>query len=167
MDHHNLALIRGDRKNPALATPPIRAYSELFEYIRRLWAQREDGRYGGIVEPMLQWAKLKTLEKGRQVIRCRAGTLSAVVSANGDVSVCELHEPLGNLRHQSFPEIWSSEKAKARRASIDRKECHCTTEVFLWPSIVFQPKHLAHAMIASKAWQKPTPLPAADKLRLK
>jgi MoaA/NifB/PqqE/SkfB family radical SAM enzyme len=166
MDHHNLAIIRGDRKNPALKTPNLKEYHELFTYIRRLWAEREAGRYGGIVEPMLQWAKLKTLEKGTQVVRCRAGTLTGVISANGDVSVCELHEPLGNLRKQSFPEIWNSEAAVARRASIQRKECHCTTEVFLWPSIVFQPTHLAHALVASKAWQKPVPLPASEKLQL-
>jgi MoaA/NifB/PqqE/SkfB family radical SAM enzyme len=166
MDHHNLAIIRGDRKNPALLTPPIEKYRELFEYIRRLWAPREQGRYGGIVEPMLQWAKLKTLEKKTQVVKCRAGILTTVIAANGDVSVCELHEPLGNLRKQSFWEIWNSDKAQALRDSIARKACHCTTEVFLWPSIVFQPKHLVQAMVGSRAWRQATPLPAGEKLEL-
>src|SRR5581483_6652824 len=54
MDHHNLALIRGDRKNPSLLLPDLNAYRDLYEYIRRLWAPREAGRYGGMVEPMLQ-----------------------------------------------------------------------------------------------------------------
>lgn len=166
MDHHNLAIIRGDRKNPALKTPPLREYEELFNYIRRLWQPREEGRYGGIVEPMLQWAKLKTLRERRQVVSCKAGVLNAVISANGDVSICELHEPLGNLRQQSFWEIWNSDKANALRASVARKECHCTTEVFLWPSIVFQPMHLIRGMAGGRVWERVQALDAADKMAL-
>lgn len=158
MDHHNLALIRGDRKNPALKLPDMRQYAELYEYMRRLWQPREEGRYGGVVDPMLQWAKLETVARGTQVIPCRAGILTAVVAANGDVSVCELHQPLGNLRRQSFWEIWSSEAATQLRASIAAKACHCTTEVFLWPSIVFQPKPLAATLLRARVWRKVHPL---------
>ena len=166
MDHHNLALIRGDRKNPALKTPNLNQYQALYEYIRRLWAPREEGRYGGIVEPMLQWAKVETLERRTQVVPCRAGILTGVVSANGDVSVCELHEPLGNLRQQTFPDIWHSAKADALRASIARKECHCTTEVFLWPSIVFQPTHLLTTMANARVWQRVKPIAPGEKIVL-
>jgi MoaA/NifB/PqqE/SkfB family radical SAM enzyme len=166
MDHHNLALIRGDRKNPALKTPDMRQYSELYGYIRRLWLPRETGRYGSIVEPMLQWAKMETLARGTQVIPCRAGVLSAVVAANGDVSVCELHEPLGNLRRQSFWEIWNSEKAVRLRAAIAAKACHCTTEVFLWPSIVYQPTRLVQAMVGAQVWQRVRPLQPDEKLAM-
>ncbi len=163
MDHHNLAVIRGDRKNLALQCPDPRQYQELYEYIRRLWLPRETGRYGAIVEPMLQWAKLRTLVERRQVIPCSAGRLSAVVYANGDVGVCELHAPLGNLRQKSFPEIWNSPEAAQLRASIARKECHCTTEVFLWPSIVYRPLRLARALFGGRAWRRPKPLPAAER----
>ena len=61
MDHHNLAIIRGDRKNPSLQGPNLQQYQDLYQYIRGLWASRETGRYGAIVEPMLQWAKLRTV----------------------------------------------------------------------------------------------------------
>lgn len=166
MDHHNLAIIRGDRKNKALKTPDLAAYSALFEYMRRLWQPREEGRYGAIVEPMLQWAKTETLAQARQVVPCMAGVLTAVISANGDVSVCENHEPLGNLRQQPFWEIWNSEKAHQLRASIAAKDCHCTTEVFLWPSIVFQPLPLANAMIKASVWQKVQPLAPGEKIML-
>lgn len=158
MDHHNLAIIRGDRKNPSLLLPDLRAYNALYEYIRRLWAPRESGRYGGIVEPMLQWAKLETLKQQTQVIPCRAGRLSAVVYSNGDVSICELHKPLGNLREKSFWEIWNSPQAKLLRESVARKECHCTTEVFLWSSIVYQPLPLAQAVVGARVWQPSKPL---------
>jgi MoaA/NifB/PqqE/SkfB family radical SAM enzyme len=164
MDHHNLAIIRGDRKNPSLLLPDLQGYRNLYYYIRRMWAPRENNRYGAIVEPMLQWAKLKTLTKQTQVIPCLAGKLSAVVYANGDISVCELHKPLGNLRQKSFGEIWNSEEARRLRGSIAGKECHCTTEVFLWPSIVYQPLPLVQAMIGAKVWQKPKPLQPAVKI---
>lgn len=164
MDHHNLAMIRGDRKNPALLAPNLAEYRELYEYIRRLWAPREAGRYGGIVEPMLQWAKIETAAKRTQVIPCTAGKLSAVVYSNGDVSVCELHQPLGNLREKSFWDIWSSPEAQRMRASIAAKDCHCTTEVFLWPSIVYRPARLAQALVSSKAWEKPKTLQQEEKV---
>lgn len=164
MDHHNLAMIRGDRKNPALLAPNLAEYRDLYEYIRRLWAPREAGRYGGIVEPMLQWAKIETAAKRTQVIPCTAGKLSAVVYSNGDVSVCELHQPLGNLREKSFWDIWSSPEAQRMRASIAAKDCHCTTEVFLWPSIVYRPARLAQALVSSKAWEKPKTLQQEEKV---
>jgi MoaA/NifB/PqqE/SkfB family radical SAM enzyme len=164
MDHHNLAILRGHPKNPSLTGPQLEEYRALFEYIRRLWATREEGRYGGIVEPMLQHAKTRSIERQTQYVRCRAGTLSAVVYSNGDVSVCEQHEPIGNLRQQSFHEIWSSPKAVELRRSIACKACWCTTEVFLWPSFTFQPFEMAKTLIGARAWRKPEPLPAAEKL---
>ena len=158
MSHHNLALIRGDRKNPSLQGPKLDEYRALYEYVRRLWAPREESRYGSIVEPMLQWAKVETARQQRQVVPCRAGVLSAVIYSNGDVSVCEAHRPLGNLRKQSFKEIWYSEEARRLRGSIRAKECYCTNEIFLWPSITFQPVQLARAMMGAKVWQRPEPL---------
>jgi len=163
MDHHNLAIIRGDRKNPTLKGPSLQQYEELYEYIRRLWAPREAGRDGSIVEPMLQWAKVETVRQERQVVPCKAGRISGVVYANGDVSLCEIHKPIGNLRQKSFPEIWHSEEAKKLRASIARKECWCTTEVFMWSSIAYQPPHLARALVGGQVWRKPLPLHPSER----
>jgi MoaA/NifB/PqqE/SkfB family radical SAM enzyme len=166
MDHHNLAIIRGDRKNSSLLLPDLQQYNHLYEYIRRLWAPRERSRYGAMVEPMLQWAKVRTLTEKTQVIPCLAGRLNAVVYANGDVSVCELHKPLGNLRRGSFWDIWNSEEARKLLETIRSKECHCATEVFLWPSIVYQPLRLVQAMIGAKVWQRPKPLNSEEKVNI-
>lgn len=160
MDHHNLALIRGDRKNPSLQGPALAEYRKLYEYMRRLWAPREEGRYGGIVEPMLQWAKTQAAEQQRQVVPCRAGVLTGVVYANGDVAVCENHPPIGNLRQHTFPEIWNSPEAKTLRRSIAAKECYCTNEIFMWSSITYQPAQLVKVLMKSKPWEKPVPLGA-------
>jgi hypothetical protein len=163
MDHHNLAMIRGDRKNPSLQGPNLEQYHRLYEYVRRLWATREEGRYGSLVEPMLQWAKSRTAAARSQVVPCRAGRLTAVVYANGDVSMCETHPPLANLREKSFWEIWTSPEAQELRRSIAAKECYCTNEVFLWPSITYQPQQLVRAMVGAKVWQKAQPLATDEK----
>ena len=164
MDHHNLAMIRGDRKNPSLQGPSLEQYRQLYEYVRRLWAPREQGRYGSIVEPMLQWAKSQTAATQKQVVPCRAGVLNAVVYSNGDVSVCENPPPLGNLRDKSFWEIWRSAEAENLRKSIAAKDCYCTNEVFLWPSITYQPQQLARAMVGAKVWQGIPPLGPGERV---
>ncbi|MEJ7712635.1 MAG: SPASM domain-containing protein [Pyrinomonadaceae bacterium] len=102
----------------------------LADYVKRLWAPREKSRSGSVVEPMLQWAKVETAREQTQVIPCKAGALSTVIYSNGDVSMCEAHAPLGNIRDRSFKEIWYSEEARHLRASIKAKECFCTNEIF-------------------------------------
>jgi MoaA/NifB/PqqE/SkfB family radical SAM enzyme len=166
IDHHNLAMIRGDRKNPALHGPNLLAYEDLARYTQRLWAPREEQRYGSTVDPMLHWAKVKTAQQQTQVVPCRAGVLSGVVYANGDVSVCETHPPLGNLRKNTFREIWYSGEARELRRRIRNKECWCTNEIFLWSSINYQPVQLAKAMFGAKIWDKPEPLPDSEKLNV-
>jgi MoaA/NifB/PqqE/SkfB family radical SAM enzyme len=163
MDHHNLALIRGDSKNPALRGPDMVEYMKLYEYVQRLWNSREENRYGAIVEPLLQTAKARTVAERRQVVPCKAGVLSAVVYANGDVALCELHPPVGNLRRNTFPEIWESAAAEQQRASIRRKECHCTMAVPLWSSFTYQPTALIPLMVDAKIWRKPKLLLPEDK----
>jgi MoaA/NifB/PqqE/SkfB family radical SAM enzyme len=154
MEHHTLGMIRGDRKNPALTGPSLERYTELYHYMRSIWNDREQSRFGGIVEPMLQWAKLQTVVSNTQYVPCTAGNMTGVVYANGDVSVCESHTPIGNLRRESFFQIWESPRAQALRESIRAKQCHCTGEIAMWPSVVFQPLQLARAAWGSKLWQR-------------
>ncbi len=150
IEHHNLAIIRGDRKNPSLQGPQLQKYKDLYRHVAEVWSDREKHRFGASVEPLLQWAKVKTIESESQYIPCKAGVLTGVVYANGDVSVCEQHFPLGNLRNNTFFEIWDSEEAQKLRKLIRAKKCYCTNEVFLWSSIVFQPVQLTRAMLGAK-----------------
>jgi MoaA/NifB/PqqE/SkfB family radical SAM enzyme len=155
MDHHNLAIIRGDRKNPSLQGPALKSYCDLYDHVQDQWRSRERGRFGGIVDPMLQWAKVRTAEEHRQVVPCLAGVLSGVVYSNGDVSVCESHPPIGNIRQHTFRELWFSPEARRLRKSIAAGECYCTNEIFLWPSVTFQPVQLVRAMVSSRGSIQP------------
>jgi MoaA/NifB/PqqE/SkfB family radical SAM enzyme len=154
MDHHNLAIIRGDRKNPSLRGPLLEQYRQLYAHVATVWTDRERGRYGGLVEPMLQWAKCRTIEADAQFVPCAAGRLTGVIYANVDVGLCETHPPVGNLREKPFWEIWDSDEADALRRRIRARACHCTNEVFLWPSIVYQPLQLSKAMVGAKVWRR-------------
>jgi len=154
MDHHTLALIRGDRKNPSLQGPTLDRYQSLYRTVKDVWARRDKDRYGATMEPILQWAKVRTAIEKRQVVPCRAGTLSGVVYSNGDVSMCETHPPIGNLRNHPFTAIWRSEEARGLRRSIAAKECYCTNEVFLWPSITYQPLQLIRALASARPWNQ-------------
>lgn len=163
MAHHHLAIIRGDRKNPSLQGPELERYNELAGYVRRLWQSRDEHRQGSIVDPLLQYVKQRGAQEQRQIVPCRAGVLSAVVYANGDVGVCEQRPPIGNLRNHSFMEIWRARSTDNVRKSIGAGECFCTNEIFMWPSIVFQPWHLFKTIISARAWRQPQRLVAGEK----
>ena len=82
------------------------------------------------------------------------------------ISVCENHPPIGNIREKSFWEIWKSAEAGTLRKSIAAKDCSCTNEVFLWPSITYQPQQLVRAMVGAKVWQGIKPLAPGEKVRV-
>lgn len=164
MTHHHIPIIRGDRKNPSLQGPAMQAYEDLFEYTRRLWVRRNEERKGDIVEPILQHVKTQTIAKEQQVVPCRAGVLSAVVHANGDVGICEQRPVIGNLRQNSFMDLWHAHTTHKIRDSIKANECYCTNEVIMWPSIVFQPKHLIKSMVNAKVWKKVEHLKDSEKV---
>jgi len=156
MDHHNIAMLHGNQRNPLLNPPSLEGYENLYRTVAHLWKEREKGRFGAIVEPMLQWAKCEITRRQTQVIPCVAGKLIAVVYANGDVSLCEINPPVGNLKEKSFFEIWNSTAAHKLRQEIGAKKCYCTKEVFQWPSITFQPIQLVRALYGARAWEKPS-----------
>ncbi len=49
---------------------------------------------------------------------------------------------------------------------IDRKDCYCTTEVFMWPSIVYHPRRLVQATLGANIWKKPNPLSFDEKVNV-
>src|SRR5260370_5633086 len=51
IEHHNLAIIRGDRKNPSLQAPALDRHRKLYEHGAKHWKDREQGRFGSVVGP--------------------------------------------------------------------------------------------------------------------
>jgi MoaA/NifB/PqqE/SkfB family radical SAM enzyme len=138
--------------------PDLGRYLALDRDVKNRWADRERGRLRRIVRPALAWTSAQTASRRVQIVPCKAGVLSAVVYANGDVSVCETvlsHPILGNLRERSFRELWHSPQAQKARTMIRTRQCACTNEVFLSPSVTFQPAHLVRALVRSKVRPQP------------
>jgi molybdenum cofactor biosynthesis enzyme MoaA len=42
MEHHNLAVIRGDRKNPSLKGPQLEKYKDLYRHVAEVWMNRRE-----------------------------------------------------------------------------------------------------------------------------
>jgi Fe-coproporphyrin III synthase len=67
--------------------------------------------------------------------RCNAPWVSAVVEASGDVKPCFFHPVLGNIHHQSLPEILNGSQAREFRANLDMeknavcRQCVCSLYV--------------------------------------
>ncbi|MBN1516928.1 radical SAM protein [Candidatus Sumerlaeota bacterium] len=81
----------------------------------------------------------RMLESGRLSIDCKAGTVIGVLEHDGQVRLCEMFEPVGNLRDfgYDFAAIWNSPAAEAQRRYIKTKECSCTHCVNIGQSLPF------------------------------
>jgi len=109
-------LIRGDRPDDSLSPPSIEQFNQIVDLSLRinnlLYEKRADSR-----ERKLRLSYLKGvytlqrefLEKGRLPLRCQAGRRLAVLEPDGAVRLCELLEPVGNLRdyNYDFPALWN------------------------------------------------------------
>lgn len=100
-----------------------------------------------LVDALSLYVRIITLYKKKQILSCGAGDLIGVIENNGDVKLCELLEPLGNLRKQSFSEIWHSQAANLKRKDIENKKCFCTHECFIAPSIMYKPKNYIKVLL--------------------
>jgi radical SAM protein with 4Fe4S-binding SPASM domain len=79
------------------------------------------------------------------VTPCQAGSLLAVMAADGTVSPCEvLSWPLGNVRDfdLDFMALWGSDETKRLRKWRDETKCTCTYECAWSYNILGSPKYL-------------------------
>lgn len=65
------------------------------------------------------------LKNKKRNIDCTAGIYDGVVFPNGDVSICELTKPFGNLKdtNYDFYELWNNDKSNEMRSKL--KKCAC------------------------------------------
>ncbi|MFH1460631.1 MAG: radical SAM protein [Candidatus Omnitrophota bacterium] len=82
------------------------------------------------------------LEGQKPWLDCFAGCVDGVIFANGDVAVCELSQPLANLRdfNFNFYELWQSPQANEMRRNLTK--CFCIHPCNLMSSISFTPSIL-------------------------
>jgi len=92
----------------------------------KFWTQNNQQ----ILEESIRMIKTRTKK-----YTCYAGKIDGVIYENGDVSMCELTKPIGNLKETNydFKKLWNSDKANAMRKRI--KKCYCIHGCFLSTSI--------------------------------
>ena len=94
------------------------------------------------------WHLNDTLERQRP-FRCPAGTGTGVIYPSGEVALCELTKPIGNLADVGFdfPAVWHSAAAQTMRAAVRR--CFCTHGCFQAVAMMHEPRMIP--LIAASA----------------
>jgi MoaA/NifB/PqqE/SkfB family radical SAM enzyme len=140
---HSFEMLRGDQPDKNIQPISTDRYRELLPFLESYW--RSYTNYDGFLRFVKVYSRqieLQVLEEETQVRPCLAGTISGVLDARGEVRLCELRDPVGNVRDADFEfgKLWFSEEADRQRKSIAAKECHCTHSCFMSSSLVFQPR---------------------------
>ncbi|NOY49703.1 MAG: radical SAM protein [Chlorobi bacterium] len=92
---------------------------------------------------------MEVLEKKKKVVDCYAGTIDAVIYANGDVAFCELTKEIGNLLDYKCDmlKLWNSAEAISMRPKV--KNCFCTHGCNISTSLMFDPEFVKEALSLS------------------
>jgi hypothetical protein len=90
------------------------------------------------------------VERAKWKMPCTAGQTSVVIDYNGDVRVCELRKPIGNLRRygMNFKEFWGSLERKMEVRQVELDQCFCTHICFMYDSM----RHSKRVML----WELPS-----------
>ncbi len=111
----------------------------------RLIAELDRGPVGGFwtdMEKLKIEASLRMIKTGQRQVDCYNGRMEAIIYPQGNLAMCELTRPIGNLRDfdMDMARIWKSEAAEHMRGPISR--CHCIHGCSLVTSIGLQPEML-------------------------
>lgn len=126
-------VIAGAPRDPALAPPGA---ADLVRALRGIMAASGSSLPKKLYQAVYRDLLVRTASARDQVVPCRAGSLVCLVDANGDVRACPQLPPMGNLRQQSFDEIWNGEEARRQVRMIGNGGCFCTNDCFIRLSLM-------------------------------
>jgi MoaA/NifB/PqqE/SkfB family radical SAM enzyme len=137
---HSFEMLRGDQPDKNIQPISTDRYREVLPKLEQYWSSYRN--YDGFLKFVKMYSRrveLEVLEQETQVKPCHAGLVSGVLDARGEVRMCELREPVGNVKdtNYDFGALWFSPEADRQRAAIRAKECHCTHSCFMSSSLVF------------------------------
>ncbi|MDO8559301.1 MAG: radical SAM protein [bacterium] len=93
---------------------------------------------------------IKILEKRGGDLACPAGKTELVVYPEGDVGICEMLKPLGNLKETDYDLI--KFYGKYRQQFQAKKSCSCTHDCNVLSSMRLSPQSLVEIVKRKKAW---------------
>jgi MoaA/NifB/PqqE/SkfB family radical SAM enzyme len=134
-------LLRGNPQNEELLPPSIERAYEVYQHkVAKFPGQQ--GFFRQIADKLTFVVAIENLRQNTQVVPCEAGRILGVIEHNGDVKHCELLPPIGNIRENSFDQIWNSPIAYEARKRIVSKQCSCTHECYTFPSLIANPTYI-------------------------
>ena len=162
LDGHYFQIIRGDPKDPQLQTVLPQKLAKIYDEVLPLNLQyvsksrnksfadrirRAYWKAGYIFSYETQYQNYVHHRKWK--MPCTAGQTSIVIDYNGDVRVCELRKPIGNLRKydMDFQSFWDSASRRNEVRQVERDKCFCTHICFMYDSM----RHSKRVML----WELP------------
>lgn len=143
--NHNIFPIRGKLKEKWITPPKNKEYYSLITSLNKKI---------GLINKVKYTLVGRALEGNEWPFDCVAGRRIGVIDSDGDVRLCELLSPIGNLRKidYNFHSVWNSEKAEKQRELIKSRKCSagCTHGCFLWPSLLNHPWKIATLLFKSR-----------------
>ena len=150
IDFHTLILVRGQPPDRRFKLPALGQIEAKRGAFFRIWDKFGYGgnlgmlgeRVGNISHRFLFDLYLKTLKEKKMAMPCLAGKAHTVIYANGDVSLCELRSPIGNLIKVDFDfeKLWQGREAKEQREEIRKNTCYCAHGCNWTDNVFFNPK---------------------------
>lgn len=145
-DFHSFEIVRGDTRDKSVSAPAVKELRKLKKVIFGIATTKRFYPGNPIASMLAISAKeyiydlyLKTLEEKKPQVPCYVGKTHAVIDSHGNVYFCELTGAIGNLRENTFDEIWNSEKAEKMREFIKAGKCWCVHSCFMQNNVVFTP----------------------------
>ncbi len=152
LDGHYFEVVRGDPMDPSLKGLSPEALAKVHrevlpindEYTRRqmrrgagLWKSVRSAWWMGGHQFVYETQERNFASKEPWKMNCSAGLNSVVIDYNGDVRICELRKPIGNLRNygMDFGRFWDSMERRRERAQMLEDKCFCTHMCFIYDSV--------------------------------
>jgi MoaA/NifB/PqqE/SkfB family radical SAM enzyme len=134
--------------DPAENDAPIRDLALLESLFKRLNARNSSAPYPFLSERQQELIRmsLKMMTEHKRILPCHAGIVEGVLYANGNVALCELTRPIGNIRDFGFDftRLWQSAMAEQMRIGI--RNCFCIHGCNLSTSLMYKPDMVMSAL---------------------
>lgn len=141
---HHIFPIRGVLKEKGVMPPTPREYLSLMNIINKKL---------DIINKIKCNLISEMLNNKSWPFSCVAGKRIGVIDSDGDVRLCELLKPIGNLRKNNykFYVVWNSKAAEKQRKLIKSRRCSagCTHGCFIWSSLFNNPWQVLKIIVKS------------------
>lgn len=160
--YHNFELLRGSPKEKNLTLPPLKEVKEIHAKAIRARNFYIERRKSGLLEKIsvlgitkyTQSLKENVLNSGKFPFECSAGKNIIVIEPDGNVKLCELLPPVGNLKDYEYDIEQLLKSHSARQLSETVKDCKCTHVCFINMSIANDNKTLYKIPYYYLQWKK-------------